>query len=296
MHYYIISGELSGDLYGSRLMNSLKKNDVNAKFTCWGGEYMKTEGGDVVRHLDSLSFIGCFEVLQNSCLILENYLFAKKSIKAINPDVLILVDYPAFNLKIAQYAKKINIPVFWFIAPQVWAWKKNRIKIMRKCIDKLFVALPFELEYFSKEKIKTYYFGHPLLDIISKQNDTQKLGKPIIVLMPGSRKQEVQIILPVMLKIISHFSSYRFVVICAKSINRSFYENIVFNYNVELKFDKTILPSAKAALVASGTATLELAILNIPQVVCYKLNPISYFLAKLFARIKYISLVNILAN
>ncbi len=220
----------------------------------------------------------------------------KKSIKAINPDVLILVDYPAFNLKIAQYAKKINIPVFWFIAPQVWAWKKNRIKIMRKCIDKLFVALPFELEYFSKEKIKTYYFGHPLLDIISKQNDTQKLGKPIIVLMPGSRKQEVQIILPVMLKIISHFSSYRFVVICAKSINRSFYENIVFNYNVELKFDKTILPSAKAALVASGTATLELAILNIPQVVCYKLNPISYFLAKLFARIKYISLVNILAN
>ena len=296
MHYYIISGELSGDLYGSKLMRSLKKHDANAKFTCWGGEYMKTAGGNIVRNLDSLSFIGFFEVLQNSYSIVKNYLFAKKNIKDVHPDAIILIDYPGFNLRIAEYAKKLNIPVFWFIAPQVWAWKKNRIKKMQRHIDKLFVALPFELDYFSKNKIDTYYFGHPLLDVVSKADKVDILGKPIISLMPGSRKQEVKRLLPIMLQVIKYFSAYRFVIICAHSIDRSFYEDIVDGYNVELKFDKNILSSSKAALVASGTATLELAILNLPQVVCYKLNPISYVLAKLFTNIKYISLVNILAD
>ncbi|MAQ70473.1 MAG: lipid-A-disaccharide synthase [Flavobacteriales bacterium] len=297
MHYYIISGELSGDLYGSKLMCSLKKKDINARFTCWGGEYMKAAGGNMVRNLDDLSFIGFLEVLKNGCSILKNYLFAKKNIKNERPDAVILIDYPGFNLQIAKYAKKINIPVFWFIAPQVWAWKKNRIKKMQKYIDKLFVALPFELEYFSKHNIETYYFGHPLLDVKLHCNEPiEMLGKPIISLMPGSRKQEVKRILPVMLQVVKHFLAYRFVVICANSINRSFYEDIANGFNVELKFDKHILSLSEAVLVASGTATLELTILNLPQVVCYKLHPVSYLLARFFANIKYISLVNILAN
>ena len=297
MHYYIISGELSGDLYGSKLISSLKKHDVNSQFTCWGGDYMKAAGGNIVRNLDDLSFMGFLEVLKNSYAILKNYFFAKKHIHNVNPDAIILIDYPGFNLRIAKYAKKLNIPVFWFIAPQVWAWKKSRIKKMQKYIDKLFVALPFELEYFSQHNIKTYYFGHPLLDIKSTNHDKMEmLGKPIISLMPGSRKQEVKRILPVMLQIIKHFLEYRFVVICVNSINRSFYEDIVEGYNVELKFNQNILPLSEAVLVASGTATLELTLLNLPQVVCYKLNPISYLLAKFFANVKYISLVNILAN
>jgi lipid-A-disaccharide synthase len=297
MHYYIISGELSGDLYGAQLMCSLKKDDVSARFTCWGGDHMKAAGGNMVRNLDDLSFMGFVEVLKNSYSIFKNYVFAKTNIKNEHPDAIILIDYPGFNLRIAKYAKKLNIPVFWFIAPQVWAWKKNRIKKMKKYIDKLFVALPFELEYFSKHNIKTYYFGHPLLDLKSnKYNKIEMLGKPIISLMPGSRKQEVNRILPIMLQIIEYFMEYRFVVICANSINRSFYEDLVQGYNVELKFDKKILPLSEAVLVASGTATLELTILNLPQVVCYKLHPISYLLARFFANVKYISLVNILAN
>tara|TARA_B100001741_G_C16519136_1_gene583850 strand:- start:474 stop:1559 length:1086 start_codon:yes stop_codon:yes gene_type:complete len=298
MHYYIISGELSGDLYGAELIKSLRKHDVNSRFTCWGGNHMKGAGVNIVRDLSKLSFVGFFEVFQNSFTILKNYFFAKNNIKKVNPDAIILIDYPGFNLKIAKYAKKINIPVFWFIAPQVWAWKKSRIYTMRKYIDKLFVALPFELDYFSKEKIETYYFGHPLVDIVSRVNYNNKpqLGKPIIALMPGSRCQEIKTMLPVMLSVISYFSNYRFVIICASGVSRSFYEDLVSGYDVELKFDKSIFASLEAAVVASGTATLELAIYNIPQLVCYKLNPLSYYIARWLAKIKYISLVNILLN
>ena len=298
MHYYIISGELSGDLYGAKLIQSLQKKDSQSRFTCWGGQYMKNMGVDVVRDLSQLSFVGFFEVFQNSFTIIQNYTFAKKHIKNVNPDVLILIDYPGFNLKIAKYAKKIGVPVFWFVAPQVWAWKKSRVYSMRKYIDKLFVVLPFELEYFLKEKIETYYFGHPLLDLVRglDDSDMKKLGKPVIALMPGSRIQEIKAMLPVMLSVISSFPSYRFVIICASGISRSIYENLIQGYDIELKFEKSIFPILEAAVVASGTATLELAIYNIPQIVCYKLHPISYYIAKWFAKIKYIALVNILAN
>tara|TARA_B100001250_G_scaffold413038_1_gene445900 strand:+ start:565 stop:1650 length:1086 start_codon:yes stop_codon:yes gene_type:complete len=298
MHYYIISGELSGDLYGAELIKSLQKKDSESRFTCWGGQHMKNTGVTVVRDLSKLSFVGFFEVFQNSFTIINNYTFARKHIKNMNPDVLILIDYPGFNLKIAKYAKKIGIPVFWFIAPQVWAWKKSRVYMMRKYIDKLFVVLPFELDYFSQEKIETYYFGHPLLDLVRTDDDSnmQQLGKPVIALMPGSRNQEINTILPVMLSVISSFPSHRFVIICASSISRSVYENLTQGYDVELKFEKSVFPFLEAAIVASGTATLELAIYNIPQIVCYKLHPISYYLARWFAKIKYISLVNILAN
>ena len=299
MHYYIISGELSGDLYGSYLIRALKQDDTNANFTCWGGDYMKHEGGDVVVDLSSLSFMGFWEVLKNSRTILKNLFFAKKHIKHINPDALILIDYPGFNIKIAEYAKKHNIPVFWFIAPQLWAWNGSRIKKIQKYVDALFVALPFEQNYFKKRGVKTFYFGHPIVDVLQnnmQHNKINQLGKPMIALLPGSREHEVQYMLPVMLKASSKFSHYRIIVICAQNIARSLYEKLTDGFNVELKFDKEVLPFVTAAVVASGTASLELAFYKIPQVVCYKLNFISFMLAKLFIRVKYISLVNIIAK
>ncbi|MAZ55793.1 MAG: lipid-A-disaccharide synthase [Flavobacteriales bacterium] len=299
MHYYIISGEPSGDLYGSKLMEHLKKYNPDSQFTCWGGIHMDSAGGQIVVDLESLSYMGFWEVFKNSGFILKNLSYAKSHIKKTNPDVLILIDYPGFNLRIAKYAKKIDIPVYWFIAPQLWAWKGNRIRVMRKYIDKLFVALPFELDYFKDRGLKTFYFGHPLLDIAQskkKLDSSLKLGKPLIALLPGSRKQEIRKILPIMLGVLPHFLDYRFVIICVNNIQRSFYENLIGDLNVELKFNKDILYSVSGAVVTSGTATLELAIYKIPQVVCYKLDFISFILATLFARVKYISLVNILSN
>jgi len=299
MHYYIISGEASGDLYGSKLIEYLRKHNANSKFTCWGGSYMDSVGGQIVVDLESLSFMGFLEVFKNSISILRNFFYAKFHIKKTQPDALILIDYPGFNLRIAKYAKTIGIPVYWFIAPQLWAWKRNRIRIMRKYIDKLFVALPFELDYFKDRGLQTFYFGHPLIDIIQskeKVDSFSKLGKPIIALLPGSRKQEIQKILPIMLGVLPHFIDYRFIIICANNIQRSFYENLIGDMNVELKFNKDILYSVSGAIVTSGTATLELAIYKIPQVVCYKLDFFSFVLAALFARVKYISLVNILSK
>ena len=299
MHYYIISGELSGDLYGSYLIHALRKYDKDALFTCWGGDNMKHAGGNVVVNLSSLSFMGFWEVLKNSRKILKNLFFAKKHIKDVRPDALILIDYPGFNMQIAKYAKKHNIPVFWFVAPQLWAWHDSRIRKMQKYVDTLFVALPFEQNYFDKRGVKTYYFGHPILDTLSnniQSNNIKKLGKPIIAVLPGSREHEVKYMLPVMLKSTSIFSDYRIIVLCVPNIERSFYENLTYGFNVELKFDKDFLPYVSAAVVTSGTASLELAFYKIPQVVCYKLSMISFFIAKIFIRIKYISLVNIIAN
>jgi lipid-A-disaccharide synthase len=300
MHYYIISGEPSGDLYGSKLIENLKKHNPNSKFSCWGGHYMESVGGQIVVDLESLSFMGFWEVFKNTISILKNLAYAKFHIKKTQPDALILIDYPGFNLRIAKYAKKIGIPVYWFIAPQIWAWKGNRIRIMQKYIDKLFVALPFELDYFKERGLETFYFGHPMLDIIQSEKQTDAYStlaaRKLIALLPGSRKQEIQKILPIMLGVLIHFPDYKFVIICTNNIKRSFYENLIGDMNVELKFNKDILSSVSAAIVASGTATLELAIYKIPQVVCYKLDFISFLLATIFARIKYISLVNILSD
>tara|TARA_B100000902_G_C27293207_1_gene908418 strand:- start:235 stop:1311 length:1077 start_codon:yes stop_codon:yes gene_type:complete len=295
MHYYIISGELSGDIYGARLIKALKKIDANYKFTCWGGGGMKKAGGDLIVDLDSLAFMGFWEVIKNSRVILKNLIFAKGHIQKTQPDAIILIDYPGFNIKIAQYAQKIGIPVFWFVAPQVWAWNKNRIKVMRRCIDKLFVILPFELSYFKQRGINTFYYGHPMMDVVNIPTiDSKK--ESIIALMPGSRIQEIKHMLPTMLKAVKSLHGYRCVVICASNIPISVYEQIINGDSVTLEYDKSILKSVTAALVTSGTATLELAILKIPQIVCYKLSLVSYILARFFSSIKYISLVNILAD
>ncbi len=298
MKYYIIAGENSGDLYGSYLMDSLTKYDNDPTFFCWGGDCMEKKGGHMIRRLDKLSFMGFWEVFKNGILILNHLFYAKQHIGQLQPDAIILVYYLGFNLKIAEHAHKIGIPVYWFIAPQIWAWKKKRIKKMRKYIHKLFVALPFELEYFSKRGVNTFYFGHPMIDLVSRRESMlgNELGKPIIALLPGSRKQEVKKMLPLMLQVSVNFPRYRFVIICADSISRSFYEHLSQGYNVELQFNKDILRSVFAALVTSGTATLELAIYQIPQVVCYKIDNISFLIARLLVNIKYISLVNILSK
>ena len=298
MNYYIISGELSGDLYGSKLIKSLRKYDTNAVFTCWGGDYMKKAGGHMVRDLDQLSFIGFFELLKHSFTIFSNYTFAKKHIKSASPDAIILIDYPGFNLRIAKYAKSLQIPVFWFIAPQTWAWKKNRVYKMKKYIDKLFVALPFELEYFSNFNIETYYYGHPILELLEKQKEINTLGKPIIALMPGSRKQEVQKMLPEMLKLIDYFRDYHFIIGGVNNIDLLFYKKIIKNHNVKLVINQTykLMSVSSAAIVTSGTISLEAAICNLPQVVCYKTSFISFSIAKRLIKSKYISLVNIILN
>ena len=297
MHYYIISGELSGDLYGAKLIEHLKQKDSNAQFTCWGGENIEKHGVDMVQRLDKLSFLGFWEVLKNAKNIINNFTLVKRSIKSCNPDAIILIDYPGFNLRAAKFAANLNIPVFWFVAPQLWAWKEGRIKYLQKYVDKLFVLFPFELDFFKKYNVNTYYFGHPLTDVIPDVLEHKKVSsRPVIVLMPGSRKQEIKNLLPTMLFAAKKFTDYRFVVLCAQGINTALYEDLVYGHDVELFFDKKILESASCALVASGTASLELAFFKIPQIVCYKLNWISYWIARCFTKIKYISIVNILAE
>ncbi len=297
MHYYIISGELSGDLYGSKLIENFRKIDASAKFSCWGGENIEKQKVDIIQTLDKLSFLGFWEVLKNTQTIINNFRILSRSIKSSNPDALILIDYPGFNLRAAKFASNIGIPVFWVVAPQLWAWKESRIKYLQKYINNLYVIFPFELDFFAKKGVNTFYFGHPLVDMIPNVNRNKKtFKKSIIVLMPGSRRQEIKKILPSMLSASKKFKNYRFVIICAQGIKRSFYENIVGNYDVELFYDKKILESAHCALVASGTASIELAIWKIPQVVCYKMNWMSYVIAKYLSKVKYISMVNILAN
>ena len=296
MHYYIISGELSGDLYGAKLIEHLKQKDTNAQFSCWGGENIKKQGVNLVQNLDNLSFLGFWEVLKNAKTIINNFTLLKSSINSCNPDAIILIDYPGFNLRAAKFAANLNIPVFWFVAPQLWAWKEGRIKYLKKYIDTLFVIFPFELDFFKKHNLNTYYFGHPLVDILPDCIEYKKLRPPAIVLMPGSRKQEIKNMLPTMLLAATKFLNYRFVILCAQGVNIAFYEDLVYGHNVELLFDKKILESAHCALVASGTASLELAFFKIPQVVCYKLNWMSYWIARFFTKIKYISMVNILAK
>ena len=300
MHYFIITGESSGDLYGSKIIQSLRKIDSDANFSCFGGEYMKVTGANVIRNLDKLSFMGFSEVVKNIATVFNNVCIAKKHINKTKPNAIILIDYPAFNMQIAKYSYQMGIPIYWVVAPKVWAWNYNRVYKLKKYVNSLFVIFPFELSLFTKHKIKTRYLGNPLIDIFHnkvKRNFVKPLGKSIIALLPGSRKQEIQNMLPLMLLASLEFPSYRFVVVCAKNINRSFYESFTDDYNsVELSYDNDMFNSVTAAVVTSGTATLELAILKIPQLVCYRLNFISFFLARLLVKIKHISLVNILGQ
>jgi lipid-A-disaccharide synthase len=312
MKYYIISGEASGDLHGSNLIKALHTKDVAANIRCWGGDKMQAAGATLVKHYRELAFMGFVEVLKNIKTILKNLSFCKEDILAFQPDVLILIDYPGFNLRIAKWAKEKNIKVIYYISPQVWAWKENRVKMMKQCIDQMLVILPFEKEYYkNKWNWEVEYVGHPLVEEVERfkllvtdnrlpiQKPETGNQKQIIAILPGSRKQEILKKLPVMLEVSKAFPAYEFVVAKAPGLEDSFYESLIHNYsNVSSVSNQTytLLKQSTAALVTSGTATLETALFGIPEVVCYKGNEISYQIAKRLISIKYISLVNLIMD
>lgn len=308
MKYYIISGEASGDLHGSNLIAAIKRRDPKAKFRAWGGDLMKKQGATLVKHYRDLAFMGFVEVLLHLRIILRNMSFCKKDILKFAPDALVLIDYPGFNIKIAKFAHKHNIKVYYYISPQVWAWKKRRVHTLKKVVDKMLVILPFEKDFYNEYNVDAQYVGHPLLDSISKTKQTSKLSftrqnklnakKEIIALLPGSRKQEVSRMLKVMLKVVDQFPNYQFVVGCAPSLPLSYYKSIIGDANVRLVVNKTyqLLQVSSAAVVTSGTATLETALFYVPEVICYKGNPISYLIAKNLINVKYICLVNLIMD
>jgi len=304
MKYYLIAGEASGDLHGSSLINELKKQDPAAVFRCWGGEQMQQAGAELVMHYRDLAFMGFWEVMKNIFTILRNLTFCKKDIDQFNPDVIILIDYPGFNLRIAKWAKKKDYKIIYYISPQVWAWKEGRVKMMKKCIDKMLVILPFEKDYFkNKWNWEVDYVGHPLVEVVERfeLRDMRNVwgDKPVIALLPGSRKQEIFKKLPVMLEVSKKFPAYQFIVAKAPGVEEGFYDELLRPYkNVSSVSGQTydLLMQAKAALVTSGTATLETALFAVPQVVCYKGSWLSYQIGRRLVRVKYISLVNLIMD
>ncbi|MCB9330304.1 MAG: lipid-A-disaccharide synthase [Lewinellaceae bacterium] len=298
MKLYLIAGEASGDLHGSNLLKELQKQYPGIRCRVWGGDLMQAAGGELVKHYRDLAFMGFWEVLKNLKTILGNLRFCKKDILAFKPDALVLIDYPGFNLRIAKWAKKQGIRVIYYIAPQLWAWHSSRAKAIKRDVDKLLVILPFETEFYQKFDIQAEYVGHPLLDVIEPIKNQDSPDK-LIALLPGSRMQEVQRILPAMLSITPHFPEYNFVIAGAKSLPDSFYAPFLAGHpNVKLHKDKTypILRQATAALVKSGTSTLETALIGTPQVVCYAGNALSYAIAKRIVNVPYISLVNLILD
>lgn len=307
MNYYIIAGEASGDLHGSNLIKEIKKLDTMAGIRCWGGDLMQQAGGELVRHYRDLAFMGFIEVIKNLTIILKNLAFCKEDITAFNPHVLILIDYPGFNLRIAEWAKKKNIKVVYYISPQVWAWKENRVKQIKKNVDKMLVILPFEKAFYQKWQYEVEYVGHPLAEVVDQaqsETNTSSLLSPlndpnIIALLPGSREQEVARKLPVMLEVSKRFPEYKFIIAKAPSLDDRFYQKFTSRYpTVQSLRNKTypLLMQSKAALVTSGTATLETALFGVPQVVCYRGSAISYLIAKRLLKVKYISLVNLIMD
>jgi len=306
MKYYIISGEASGDLHGSNLIKELKKRDVAADIRCWGGDKMQAAGATLVKHYKELAFMGFLEVIKNLGTILKNIRFCKDDILQYKPTALILIDYPGFNLRIAKWAKEQEIPVIYYISPQVWAWKENRVKLIKNCVDKMLVILPFEKDFYKKWNYEVEYVGHPLVEVVddflnSELQTTNHKSQTTntIALLPGSRQQEILKKLPIMLEVAKHFPEYQFVVAKAPGLDESFYAELLNPYsNVSSVVNKTyeLLVQSKAALVTSGTATLETALFAVPEVICYKGSAFSYEIAKRLIKIKFIGLVNLIMD
>lgn len=300
---YIIAGEASGDLHGSNLIKQLKNIDSAIDIRCWGGDKMQAEGATLVKHFKELAFMGFIEVVKNLPTILKNISFCKEDILAYKPNAIILIDYPGFNLRIAKWAKQQGIKVIYYISPQVWAWKENRVKLMKQCIDKMICIIPFEKKFYkNKWNWDVEYVGHPLVEVVEKfniQHSNLKIENNIIALLPGSRKQEILTKLPIMLSVVEHFPTYQFVVAKAPGLDEDFYNNLIAPYkNVSWVVNETyaLLSKAKAALVTSGTATLETALFGVPQIICYKGSNISYQIAKKLIKIKFIGLVNLIMD
>jgi lipid-A-disaccharide synthase len=329
MKYYIIAGEASGDLHGSNLITELRKQDPQADVRCWGGDLMAAAGGAVVKHYKDLAIMGFAEVLMNLRTIFRNLDFAKKDILAFNPDALIFIDYPGMNMRIAKWARARQLaaaaksshaanaadlpsptpgeaPKFkliYYISPQVWAWKEGRVKQIRANVDKMLVILPFEKAFYKKWDYEVEYVGHPLVEVIDKVRaqppGSTQFSKPVIALLPGSRKQEILKKLPVMLRVSEWFPDYQFVVARAPGLDEGFYEELLAPYpHIAAVHNQTysLLLTARAACVTSGTATLETALFGVPEVVCYKGSPVSYQIARRLIRVKYISLVNLIMD
>ena len=305
MRYYLVAGEASGDLHGANLMEALKAEDPNAEFRFYGGDKMESEGGVLVKHYADMAFMGFTEVLLNLSTILKNLKACKQDIQSYRPDALILIDFPGFNLKIAEFAKQQGIKVCYYISPKVWAWNQKRVIKIKRIVDRLFCILPFEVDFYKEWGMYVDYVGNPLLDEIAKFNPqanfkaAHQLGdKPIIALLPGSRKQEIEKLLPRMLSVAPNFPDYTFVVATAPGLSDEYYQQFSVGVNTPLVFNRTydLLHISTAAIVASGTATLETALFKVPQVVVYRGGAISIAIARLVIKIKFISLVNLILN
>ena len=312
MKYFLIAGEASGDLHASNLMRELKEIDAEAEFCFLGGDLMAAQGGMLVKHYRDMAFMGFLAVVQNAGKIARNMDDCKTALAEFHPDVLILIDYPSFNLRIARYAKeKLNIPVYYYISPKIWAWKEFRIKLIKKYVDRMFTILPFETEFYNRHNYAVTYVGNPSVDsIAARPNQEQTFARfteqnglsdqPVIALLPGSRRQEIKSCLPVMLEAASRFPGYQTVISGAPGIEPEFYTPLFIHSGVNLVFNQTyeLLQHAQAAVVNSGTATLETALIGTPQVVVYKVafGRIAMLLKPLVIRTKFVSLVNLIAG
>lgn len=308
MRYYIIAGEASGDLHASNLVSGIKTRDCNAQFRGCGGDLMKSQGVDLLMHYRSMAFMGFVEVAANLHKVLGNISRCKRDIVDWHPDAVILVDYPGFNLRIAKFAHKLGFKVFYYISPQVWAWKRRRVYKIKKSVDKMLVILPFEEAFYKRYGVDVAYVGHPLLDELAKLSKVNRMmflrrnnlgeKREIIALLPGSRHQEVKRMLPLMLKVAPHFPQYQFVIAGVSSLDKALYKGIIGDSDAFLIENQTyeLLQCSSASVVTSGTATLETALLTVPEVVCYKASGITYWLARWMAKVKFISLVNLVMD
>ena len=309
MRYFIIAGEQSGDLHGSNLVRELIKSDHKAEIKCWGGDLMQSAGAVLLMHYKTTAFMGFVEVAKNLGVIKKNLALCKQQIRIFSPDVVILLDYPGFNFRIAEFAGKSGYKVFYYISPKLWAWKEGRVERIRKYVDRMYIIFPFEVVFYKKHNIDVEYRGNPLLDeterqikAFSSQDDIRKsldLGKkPVIALLAGSRKHEVRYILPEMIRLVHHFPEYQFVLAGVRNLPDELYLKIIGNNPVKFIKDKTyeILYVSEAALVTSGTATLETALFGVPQVVCFKGDFFSMLIAWIVIKVKYISLVNLITG
>lgn len=317
MKYYIIAGEASGDLHASNLMAGLSALDPDARFRCWGGEKMLASGGVIVKHIRELAFMGFAEVLMNLPTIFRNLAFCKRDIVAYKPDALILVDYPGFNLRIARFAKEQGVPVFYYISPQIWAWKQSRVKQIRQDVDTMMVILPFEKDFYARFGMDVHFVGHPLLDVIGRSGRPSVVehviespqrahflqanelpDKELVAILPGSRKQEIERMLALMTQVAGDYPDHHFVIAGMSGHAEQLYTRYGMQPNISIVFDQTyaLLSHARAAMVTSGTATLETALFGVPQVVCYTSSKLSYQIAKRLVKVKYISLVNLIMD
>lgn len=307
---YIISGEASGDLHAANLIKAMLERDSQLQFRCWGGDRMQEAGAEIVKHYRDLAFMGFIEVIMNLRTIMGNIKFCKEDIQTWKPDLVVLVDYPGFNLRIAEFLHQEGIPVHYYISPQIWAWKQNRVYKIRALVDKMYVILPFEQDFYKKFDYDVEFVGHPLLDVIEDRKDQgdykaeflKKNGlgtAPIIALLPGSRKQEISKMLPLMLRCMDDFPKHQFVIGAAPSQEKEYYQGFLSDKPRATLIDAQtyeLMRYADAGLVTSGTATLEAALWGLPEVVCYKGSPISYWIARMLIKVKFIGLVNLVMD